>query len=148
MVLNRISGSHHKAYIPGRFISEATKNTYDIFEHATRTKNPGLAVLIGFEKAFDSVSFEFFQKILKIFGFGENFRIWINIIGGIQMKMLNSLESALSMAIQPINSKYLEAMGKVTQLQATYLFYVLIYSPSLFRTQRQSLMQQNKETQN
>ena len=56
-VLNRILGPHQKAYIPGRFISEATKNTYDIFEQAIRTKNSGLAVLIDFEEAFDSVSF-------------------------------------------------------------------------------------------
>lgn len=29
-VLIRIPGHHQKAHIPGRFISEATKNTYDI----------------------------------------------------------------------------------------------------------------------
>ena len=81
-VLNRILGPHQKAYIPGRFISEATKNTYDIFEHATRTKNPGLAVLIDFEKAFDSVSFEFINRTLEIFGFGKHFRKLINIILG------------------------------------------------------------------
>ena len=37
-VLNRILGPHQKAYIPGRFISEATKNTYDVIKQATRTK--------------------------------------------------------------------------------------------------------------
>ena len=72
-VLNRILGPHQKAYIPGRFISEATKNTHDVIEQAIRTKNPGLAILVDFEKAFDSVSFEFIQKTLEIFGFGQNF---------------------------------------------------------------------------
>ena len=49
-VLNRILGPHQKAYIPGRFISVATKNTYDIFVQATRIKIPDLAILIDFEK--------------------------------------------------------------------------------------------------
>ena len=31
-VLNRILGPHQKAYIPNRFISEATKNCNDTFE--------------------------------------------------------------------------------------------------------------------
>ena len=71
-----------KAYIPGRFISEATKNTYDTIEQAIRTNNSGLAVLVNFEKVFNSVSFKFIQKNLEIIGFGENFRKWIIILLG------------------------------------------------------------------
>ena len=37
-VLNIILGPHQKSYIPGRFISEATKNTFDVIEQAIRTK--------------------------------------------------------------------------------------------------------------
>ena len=57
-----------KAYIPGRFISEATKNTYDTIEQAIRTNNSGLAVLVNFEKVFNSVSFKFIQKTLNFLG--------------------------------------------------------------------------------
>ena len=39
-------------------------------------------MLVDFEKAFDSVSFSFIQKTLEIFGFGKNFRKWINILLG------------------------------------------------------------------
>ena len=81
-VLNRILGPHQKAYIPDRFIREATKNFHDTFEQAVRNKHPGLAIMIDFEKAFDSVSFPFIQSILEIFGFGPNFRKWINILLG------------------------------------------------------------------
>ena len=66
-VLNRILGPHQKAYIPDRYISEATKNTYDIFDQANRTNTPGLAILANFEKAFDLGYFAFIQKTLKIF---------------------------------------------------------------------------------
>ena len=38
--------------------------------------------MIDFEKAFDSVSFSFIQNTLEIFGFGPNFRKWINILLG------------------------------------------------------------------
>merc|ERR1712082_527149 len=81
-VLDRLLGPHQKAYIPNRFISEATKNCFDIFEQAKRTNNPGLAVLVDFENAFDSVSFKFIQETLKLFGFGVNFCKWINILRG------------------------------------------------------------------
>ena len=47
-VLNRILGPHRKAYIPNRFISEATKNTHDVIEQAIKTKNPGLTILVDF----------------------------------------------------------------------------------------------------
>ena len=81
-VLNQILGPHQKAYITDRFISEATKNTHDMIEQAIRTKNAGLAILVDFEKAFNSVSFAVIQNTLKIFGIGQNFRKWINILLG------------------------------------------------------------------
>ena len=48
-VLNRIFGPHQKAYIPDRFISEATKKCYDKIKQAIKTNNHGLAVLVDFE---------------------------------------------------------------------------------------------------
>ncbi len=72
-VLNRLLGPHQKAYIPNRFISEATKNCYDTIKQAIRTNNPGIAVLVNFEKAFDSVSLKFIQDTLEIFSFGKFF---------------------------------------------------------------------------
>ena len=56
------------AYIPGRYIAECTRNTYDIFTHAKENNLPGMLLLIDFEKAFDSVNFEFIVTTLEIFG--------------------------------------------------------------------------------
>lgn len=40
-------------------------------------------MLIGdFDKAFDSVSFDFINTVLKLFGFGPYFTGWINILLG------------------------------------------------------------------
>ena len=51
--LSRLLGSHQKAYIPERFISEVTRNLYDTFYHAKRHKLPGIAGIVNFKKAFD-----------------------------------------------------------------------------------------------
>lgn len=66
----RILGSDQKAYILGRYIGEVHRSTYDSFHHA-KTKNlPGMAVMVNFEKAFDSVSF----VTLELFGFGSVYK--------------------------------------------------------------------------
>ena len=55
-VLDNLLGTSQKAYIPGRFISKCTRNTYDLFHSAKQIIFPGKILLVDFEKAFDSVS--------------------------------------------------------------------------------------------
>ena len=81
-VLNTIIGHHQKAYVPGRYIAECTRNTYDLFSYAKTNNLPGMMLLIDFEKAFDSVDFGFLVATLEMFGFGEYFVNWIKIILG------------------------------------------------------------------
>ena len=81
-VLNTIVGKHQKAYIPGRYIAECTRNTYDLFSYAKVNNAPGMLLMIDFEKAFDSVDFRFLVASLELFGFGEHFITWIKIILG------------------------------------------------------------------
>ena len=40
---------------------------------------PGLLMLIDFEKAFDSLLWEFLYAVLKCFNFGSNFVRWITV---------------------------------------------------------------------
>ena len=92
LTLDRLLGHEQKAYVPGRFISECTRNTYDIFSNAKENNLPGIILLIDFEKAFDSVSFDFILATLDIFGFGETFKTWIKIILGMEEgKKFNSV---------------------------------------------------------
>ena len=60
------------------------RNTYDIFDHAKNNNLLGMILLVDFEKAFDSVSFQFILTSLDIFGFGENFKAWITILLGME----------------------------------------------------------------
>ena len=39
---------------------------------------PGLLLLIDFEKAFDTVSWEFISQTLKYFNFGPSIQRWIH----------------------------------------------------------------------
>ena len=41
-----------------------------------------MAVMIEFEEAFNSISFDFIGQILNIFGFGFTFKNWVNILLG------------------------------------------------------------------
>ena len=81
-VLDNIIGRHQRAYVPGRYIAECTRNTYDLFHYAKSNNLPGMMLLIDFEKAFDSVDFGFLVATLEMFGFGDYFVDWIKIILG------------------------------------------------------------------
>ena len=72
------------AYIPGRYIAECTRNTYDLFTHAKENNLPRMLLMIDFEKAFDRVNFEFIVTTLNIFGVGDDFIKWITIILGMK----------------------------------------------------------------
>ena len=40
---------------------------------------PGLLLIIDFEKAFDSISWKFINKVLKFFNFGESIIKWVSV---------------------------------------------------------------------
>ena len=40
---------------------------------------PGLLLIIDFEKAFESVFWDFINKILKFFNFGESIIKWVSV---------------------------------------------------------------------
>lgn len=47
----------------------------------TKTQNiPGLAVFLDFEKAFDSIEWNYLQKCLEVFNFGPQLRQWIDVM--------------------------------------------------------------------
>ena len=78
--LQRIIQENQKAYLPGRYIGEATRSVYDILEYSIKNKITGHAILIDFKKAFDSISHKFLKNTLKIFNFSDEVVHWINTI--------------------------------------------------------------------
>ena len=67
-------------FINGRSIGDSTWLIYDIIHHTEKHNLDGLLMTIDFEKAFNSLSWQFLYKTLEIFKFGKSFINWIKII--------------------------------------------------------------------
>ena len=63
-----------------RFFGENTRLLYDLISHAENQNIPGMVIPLDFEKAFDSVSWNFIYKVFEFFNFGEYFISLIRII--------------------------------------------------------------------
>ena len=77
--LEHIISSSQSGFLTGRHMGECTRIIYDIMYHTEKKNIPGLLMLIDFEKAFDSVSWQFLYKTLNYFGFNEKFISWIQL---------------------------------------------------------------------
>lgn len=64
----------------GRYIGENIRIIYDLFNYTETENIPGLLLLVDFEKAFDSVSWKFMDKVLDFFNFGPSFKKWVEVL--------------------------------------------------------------------
>ena len=79
-VLSKLIHTDQKGFMSGRYISDNTRIIYDILQ-TTKDKNiPGMLLLVDFEKAFDSISWNFMYKCLNFFGFGQTYTAWIKLL--------------------------------------------------------------------
>ena len=61
------------------YYCENIRSILDIMDY-TKAKNlPGILLFIDFEKAFDSLEWDFVNKCLQLFNFGPDFIKWVNI---------------------------------------------------------------------
>ena len=65
-------------FVPGRYIGDNIRLIYDMIHYLDTEDSPGLLVTIDFEKAFDSVDWDFMHKVLKRFGFGRDICRWVS----------------------------------------------------------------------
>jgi hypothetical protein len=75
-VLPTLINNDQTGFIAGRYIGENIRLLFDIMEYAEENDIPGLFLLIDFEKAFDPISWNFLNNILKFFNFGESIQKW------------------------------------------------------------------------
>ena len=76
-VLPTIISHTQKGFLKNRSIAENTRLIYDIIDKLNSSNQEGLLLLIDFEKAFDSVEWNFLDETLKCFNFGESIRQWV-----------------------------------------------------------------------
>ena len=69
----------HTGYVKGRFIGESIRLILDIMEYTKHKDIPGVAVFLDFEKAFDSVEWNYIQKCLEATNFGPLLRQWVYV---------------------------------------------------------------------
>ena len=68
---------HQTGYVKDRFIGETIRSIYDVMDYTVEENIPGLRIFIDFEKAFDSVEWDFLYKCLESFNFGPDFLKWV-----------------------------------------------------------------------
>ena len=79
-------------------------------------KIPGIFLFVDFEKAFDSLEWDFLYRALKAFNFGPAIRKWIKIL-------YKDIESGVINGGYMTN--YFKEFGKAVRLAHTYLFFLL-----------------------
>ena len=79
-ILEKLISNEQSAYVKGRYIGENARIILDIFEYCDNYENDGVLLFLDFEKAFDSVEWNFLFKTLTEFNFGNNFIEWMKIL--------------------------------------------------------------------
>ena len=72
--------SNQNAFVKGRSIFDAVRSIDDIVDYCKRNGWLGILVAIDFEKAFDTVNFNFLIRTLHKFNFGPSFIQWIRVL--------------------------------------------------------------------
>jgi hypothetical protein len=79
-VLPSVINQDQSAYLKGRYIGENIRTITDIIDYCKSKRLSAILLLIDFEKAFDTVNWQFLEQVLKKFNFGEIFRKWVKIL--------------------------------------------------------------------
>lgn len=77
-ILPKLLHSDQNGFVPGRSIRHALVRFQDIHTLCRQNYHQAGAVLLDFAKAFDSVLWPALHLVLHHFGFGPQFRAWIN----------------------------------------------------------------------
>ena len=79
-MLNKRIHENQKGFVSGRYIGENTRLVYDILNYTDQMNKHDLLLFIDFEKAFDSISWDYIFNVIRFFNFGPDFERWIHII--------------------------------------------------------------------
>jgi hypothetical protein len=77
--LDKIIDPDQTGFISYRYIGEYRRLSYDIMHYTDENDIPGLLLLIEFEKAFDTSSWNVIKNTLTFFNFGLSIQKWVRL---------------------------------------------------------------------
>ena len=79
-VIGTLISHDQSAYIKKRYIGNNARFISDIIDYTNLFYKPGVLLSLDFEKAFDTLEWEFMFKCLKKFNFGDGCLNWIKML--------------------------------------------------------------------
>ena len=79
-VISKIVSTDQNGYIKNRFLGFNIRQIQDIIDYAEDINLDGILFFLEFQKAFDSIEWNFMNMTLKKFGFGDLFIKWVTIL--------------------------------------------------------------------
>lgn len=76
-VLHLLIGDTQSGFLRNRFIGENIRFVLDLIEYTSTHNIPGFLFFIDFEKAFDTLDWNFIHRTLHYFQFGDQFKTWV-----------------------------------------------------------------------
>ncbi|XP_071715094.1 uncharacterized protein [Rutidosis leptorrhynchoides] len=77
-VVPRLIGKEQSAFLGGRYILDGALVANEVVEDLKRNKKHGLIFKVDFEKAFDSLNWDYLLEVMKCMGFGTKWCKWIS----------------------------------------------------------------------
>eukprot|EP00253_Pinus_taeda_P017519 PITA_17519 len=77
-VLPHIISPEQSGYVEGRQITDGIILTHEIIHSLKQSRKPGMLLKIDLSKAFDSISWDYMQKVLHAFGFDNAWIRWVS----------------------------------------------------------------------
>ena len=90
-VLPSIIHHNQTGFIKDHYIGETVRSIFDIMDFTVDENIPGLQIFIDFQKAFDSLEWNFLLRCLESFNFGSSLIRWvITFYKNIQSDVINN----------------------------------------------------------
>ena len=78
-VLPDIICANQTGYVKKRCIGENVRLISDVIEYTKYKQLPGIAVFVDFKKAFDSLEWDYLNKVLDVFNFKDDLKRWVKV---------------------------------------------------------------------
>ena len=80
LIVNKLINEDQVGYLKGRNISNILRNIDDVIDYLNMSDKAGYLLAVDYCKAFYSVSKDFIIEAFKLFGFGEQFTMWVKTL--------------------------------------------------------------------